>query len=69
MAIPARAVLELITTVRINPAGEAYRLGIAVTHAGRARTICRVEGHVRGLGHDRVLLERRGDVIIARGRG
>ncbi len=62
------AVLELITTVHVNPSGEPFQLGIAVTRAGRARTICRVEGAVRALGHDRVVLERRGDVIIARGR-
>jgi hypothetical protein len=62
------AVLELVTTVRVNPTGEPYRLGIATTRSGRARTICRVEGAVRGLGHDRVVLERRGDVIIARGQ-
>ena len=62
------AVLELVTTVRVNPSGEPFQLGIAVTRAGRARTICRVEGAVRGLGHDPVVLERRGDMIIARGR-
>jgi len=66
--IVPEAVLELVTTVRVNPTGEPYQLGIAVTRAGRARTICRVEGTVRGLGHDRVLLERHGDVITARGR-
>lgn len=62
------AVLELVTTVRVNPSGEPFQLGIAVTRAGRARTICRVEGAVRALGHDHVVLERRGDTIIARGR-
>jgi len=60
-------VLELVTTVRVNPTGEPYQLGIAVTRAGRARTICRVEGPVRAVGHDPVVLERRGDMIIARG--
>jgi uncharacterized OB-fold protein len=60
------AVLELVTVVRVNPSGEPYRLGVAVTRAGRARTICRVEGAVRGLGTDEVVLERRDDMIVAR---
>lgn len=60
------AVLELVTTVRVNPWGEPFQLGVAVTRAGRLRTLCRVEGTVRGLGRDAVVLERRGDVIIAR---
>ena len=66
--IPADAVLELVTTVRVNPTGQPFQLGIAVTRAGRARTVCRVEGGVRGLGHDAVVLERRGDTIVARAR-
>ncbi|HKW13750.1 MAG TPA: hypothetical protein VJS69_04605 [Candidatus Krumholzibacteria bacterium] len=66
--IAPEATLELVTTVHVNPTGQPYRLGIAVTRAGRARTICRVEGAVRALGHDRVLLERRGDMIVAHGR-
>jgi hypothetical protein len=68
MDIAPDAVLELVTTVRVNPSGEPYQLGIAVTRSGHARTICRVEGAVRALGHDAVVLERRGDMIIARGR-
>lgn len=66
--IAPEATLELVTTVRVNPSGEPFQLGIAVTRSGRARTICRVEGAVRALGNDRVLLERRGDMIIAHGR-
>jgi uncharacterized OB-fold protein len=62
------ATLELVTTVRVNPTGRPYQLGVAVTRAGRARTLCRVEGAVRGLGNDAVILERRGDVLIARPR-
>ena len=62
------AVLELVTTVHVNPSGEPFQLGIAVTRSGHARTICRVEGAVRALGHDRVVLERRGDMIVARGK-
>jgi hypothetical protein len=62
------ATLELVTTVRVNPTGEPYQLGIVITRAERARTICRVEGAVRGLGHDRVVLERRGEMIVAVGR-
>ena len=68
LRIAPEATLELVTTVRVNPTGEPYQLGIAITRAGHARTICRVEGAVRGLGHDRVLLERRGDMIVAHGR-
>jgi len=68
MHIAPHAVLELVTTVRVNPSGEPYQLGIVVTRSGRARTICRVEGAVRALGHDPVVLERRGDMIIAHGR-
>lgn len=67
--IAPEATLELVTTVHVNPTGEPYQLGIAVTRAGRARTICRVEGAVRALGHDAVVLERRGGMIIARGVG
>jgi hypothetical protein len=67
LCIAPQAVLELVTTVRVNPSGEPFQLGIAVTRAGRARTICRVEGPVRAVGHDPVVLERRGDMIIARG--
>jgi hypothetical protein len=66
VAIRPDAVLELVTTVRVNPTGEPFQLGVAVTRAGRVRTICRVEGAVRGLGNDVVVLERRGDVVVAR---
>jgi uncharacterized OB-fold protein len=64
--IRPEATLELVTTVRINPSGQPFRIGIAVTRAGHARTLCLVEGDVRGLGHDAVLLEHRGDTIVAR---
>lgn len=66
--IRADAVLELVTVVRVNPSGQPYQLGVAVTHAGRARTLCRVEGMVRGAGNDAVVLEQRGDMIVARPR-
>jgi hypothetical protein len=66
--IRGAAVLELVTTVRVNPSGQPFQLGVAVLRAGRSRTLCRVEGAVRGLGNDRVVLERRGDVIVARPR-
>jgi hypothetical protein len=62
------AFLELVTTVRVNPTGRPYRLGIAVTRCGRARTLCRVEGAVRGLGNDPVMLEPQGEMIVARPR-
>lgn len=60
------ATLVLVTTVRINPFGAPFRLGVAVTRAGRARVLCRVEGEVRGLGRDRVQLEERDGVVVAR---
>jgi uncharacterized OB-fold protein len=66
--IRADAVLELVTTVRVNPTGQPFQLGVAVTRAGRARTLCRIEGAVRGLGHDAVFLERRGEMIVAHPR-
>lgn len=56
--IPAGAVLVSHTTVRVNPTGEPYRIGVAVTPAG-ASTLCVVEGAVRGTGHDRVRLVKR----------
>jgi len=66
MRIRSEAVLELVTTVRVNPSGEPFQLGVAVTRAGRVRTLCRIEGSVRGHGNDAVVLERRGDMIVAR---
>jgi hypothetical protein len=66
VGIRPEAVLELVTTVRVNPAGEPFQLGVAMTRAGRARTLCRVEGAVRGHSNDTVVLERRGDTIVAR---
>ena len=64
--VPPVATLLLITTVRVSPAGSPFDLGLAVTVAGRARTLCRVEGRVRGTGRDSVLLERHGATIVAR---
>jgi len=66
--IRASAVLELVTVVRVNPSGQPYQLGVAVTRAGHGRTLCRVEGMVRGTGNDAVVLERRGEMIVARPR-
>lgn len=68
LRIRSEAVLELVTTVRVNPSGEPFQLGVAVTRAGRVRTLCRIEGSVRGHGNDAVVLERRGDMIVARPR-
>jgi hypothetical protein len=68
----ADATLVLVTTVRVNPFGAPFRLGLAVTRCGRARVLCRIEGAVRGSGHDRVVLEERDGVfyaVAARGRG
>ena len=58
--------LVLVTTVRINPTGAPFRLGVAVERRGCARVLCVVEGAVRGLGYDRVVLEERGGVTVAR---
>jgi uncharacterized OB-fold protein len=69
---PARvapeATLLVMTTVRVTPTGEPFRLGVAVTRAGHARTLCRVAGRLRENGRDAVVLERRGDAIVARAR-
>jgi len=64
--LAADATLLLVTTVRVNPTGAPFRLGVAVTRAGRARTLCVVEGPVRGNGNDAVRLEWRDGVWIAR---
>jgi hypothetical protein len=61
----ADATLVLVTTVRVNPFGAPFRLGLAVTRYGRARVLCRVDGAVRGSGHDRVVLEAREGVFYA----
>lgn len=53
--IPSAATLVSHTTVRVNPSGEAFGLGVAVTGGGAA-TLCIVEGNVRGHGRDRVRL-------------
>ena len=58
--------LVLVTTVRVNPSGTPFRLGMAIERRGRARVLCVVEGAVRGLGYDRVLLEECDGVTVAR---
>ncbi len=58
--------LVLVTTVRVNPSGAPFRLGVAVERCGRARVLCVVEGAVRGLGYDRVVLEDRDGATVAR---
>ncbi len=60
------AVLVLVTTVRVNPSGAPFQLGVAVTRGDRARVLCRVDGAVRGLGYDRVRLSERDGVVVAR---
>lgn len=64
--IPSRARLVAHTTVRVNPSGVPYRLGVAVTASGAA-TLCVVEGEIRGNGRDRVTLVERGGRFHARG--
>ncbi len=60
--------LRSCTTVRVNPSGAPFRLGIAVTDEG-ASTLCIVEGPVRGSGRDRVVLVKTDERFVARGRG
>jgi hypothetical protein len=64
--LSSHAVLTLVTTVRVNPSGAPFRLGVAVTRSGRARVLCRVAGDVRGNGRDRVVLEERDGIVVAR---
>jgi len=65
-SLDGAARLVTTTTVRVNPSGRPFALGIAVTSAGRARTLCVVDGPVRHNGHDRVWLTREGGRIVAR---
>jgi hypothetical protein len=67
--IGAAARLIAATTVRVNPAGRPFVLGVAVTRCGRARTLCVVETPIRGNGRDAVRLAERDGVIVARGCG
>lgn len=60
------ATLVLVTTVRVNPTGAPFRLGIAILRSGRSRVLCRVEGSVRGSGYDRVMIEEKNGVTVAR---
>lgn len=60
------ATLVLVTTVRVNPSGAPFRLGLAILYRGRTRILCRVEGKVRGSGYDRVTIEERNGVMVAR---
>jgi hypothetical protein len=67
--VRADATLVLVTTVRVNPFGAPFRLGLVVTRCGRARVLCRIDGAVRGSGHDHVVLEERDGVFYARAAG
>ena len=66
--VGAAAKLVACTTVRVTPSGEPFRLGVAVTREG-ARTLCVVEGRVRGGGYDRIVLVRAGERYLALGAG
>ena len=46
------------TTVRVNPTGSPYRIGVAATSCG-ATTLCVIDGDIRGTGYERVRLELR----------
>ncbi|MDH4035879.1 MAG: hypothetical protein OEX18_01745 [Candidatus Krumholzibacteria bacterium] len=67
---PARlspdARLIATTTVRVNPQGRPFVLGIAVTRCGRARTLCVVRTRIRGNGRDAVRLCNEDGVVVAR---
>lgn len=60
------ATLVLVTTVRVNPSGVPFQLGVAILQSGRSRVLCRVEGAVRGSGYDRVMIEEKNGVLVAR---
>jgi len=66
--VGAAARLVACTTVRVTPSGEPFRLGVAVTREG-ARTLCRVEGRVRGSGCDKVVLVELNGRYLALGAG
>jgi hypothetical protein len=56
------------TTVRVNPSGRPFVLGLAVTRCGHARTLCVVETEIRGNGRDPVWLCNEAGVMVARAR-
>jgi uncharacterized OB-fold protein len=62
--LPGDAVLLTHTTVHVTPTGQPVRLGIAEVRRG-LRTLCIVEGGVRGNGRDRVQLVVRDGRYIA----
>ncbi len=66
--VSPEARLIATTTVYVNPAGRPFVLGVAVTRGVRARTLCIVEGAVRGSGRDEVLLREEEGRIVARPR-
>ena len=67
--VPSGARLVAVTTVRVNPRGRPFVLGVAVTACGHARTLCVVEGAIRGNGRDAVRLHIAGGVVVARAAG
>jgi hypothetical protein len=63
-----RATLISQTTVRVNPGGNPFRLGLAQTGCG-ARTLCII---LAGVSHDEnepVMLQRKGDLYYAHSGG
>jgi hypothetical protein len=56
--------LRYSTWVRVSPEAP-YRLGVVVLLSGE-RVLCRLEGPFRGDGRERVVLERRGETLVAR---
>jgi hypothetical protein len=64
--VSADARIIATTTVRVNPTGRPFVLGLAVTRCGRARTLCVVEAGIRGNGHDPVWLLNEAGLMVAR---
>jgi len=61
---PSTAVIVSQTTVRVNPAGPPFRLGVAKVESG-AKTLCVIDETVPDGDLVSVTLERRGDLYHA----
>lgn len=65
--VRSTAVLVSHTTVHVNPTGHPIRLGVAQVRPG-LRTLCVVQGEIRGNGRDRITLVRRDGRFVALAR-
>ena len=63
-----RATLISQTTVRMNPGGDPFRLGLAQTDYG-ARTLCIIETGVSHDENETVMLRRKGELYYAHRTG